>query len=514
MWTEGYVTEIDYTHGYYRELAPGLLRFACAARGAYLPDIPAPRYLELGFGQGVSINVHAAACPGEYWGTDFNPAQAANAQRLLSLSGAKATLLDQSFAELAARTDLPTFDIIALHGIWSWISPENQRHIVDIARRHLAVGGVLYISYNTQPGWAASAPVRHLMRLHGELAGAATQGVVGKIDAALQFAQGMADENAFYFQANPMAAQRLKTLAGQGRNYLAHEYMNADWHPMYFSEVAGLLDTAKLSFAASAHLIDHIDGVNLSAPARQRLGAIQHPVLRESLRDYYVNQQFRRDVFVKGLRVMGQQEQAAALRGFRVALLIRPEDVPLKVKGALGEAGLQEAVYTPVLEALAPDKGPRSLGELEQALAGKVSLAALREAVVALVGSGHAAIAQDEDAIRRAVPHCDRLNLHICAEARYKDEVGFLASPVVGGALPVPRFHKLFLLALRLKRQTPEEWAAYAFEVLSQQGQRIVKDGKTLETPEENQAELVAQARQFANERLPMLRALKVGLAK
>jgi hypothetical protein len=356
--------------------------------------------------------------------------------------------------------------------------------------------------------------VRHLLRLHGELAGSEAQGVTGKIDAALQLAQGMADDGAFYFQANATAAQRLKSLAGQNRNYLAHEYMNADWQPMYFSEVARLLDAAKLSFAASAHLPDHIDGVNLNPQARQRLGATAHPVLRESLRDYYVNQQFRRDVFIKGLRAMGAHEQAAALRGFRVALLARPEDVPLKVKGALGEAGLQEAIYRPLLDALALDKGARSLGELEQALAGKLNLMALREAVQALVGGGHATLAQDEDTVRRAAPQCDRLNLHLCAEARYKDEVGFLASPVAGGGVAVPRFQKLFLLALRQKRQTPEEWAAYAWDLLNQQGQRIVKDGKSLDSADENLAELTAQARQFASERLPVLRALKVGLAK
>ena len=29
------------------------------------------KYLELGYGQGLSINIHAAALDGEFWGTDF-----------------------------------------------------------------------------------------------------------------------------------------------------------------------------------------------------------------------------------------------------------------------------------------------------------------------------------------------------------------------------------------------------------------------------------------------------------
>ena len=32
-WTAGYVAEIDYTYGYYRELSPSLLRVACLNAG-------------------------------------------------------------------------------------------------------------------------------------------------------------------------------------------------------------------------------------------------------------------------------------------------------------------------------------------------------------------------------------------------------------------------------------------------------------------------------------------------
>ena len=73
-WTSGYVAEIDYTHGYYRELAPGLIDYALILGGYEPPDRTSMRYLELGYGQGLSVNIHAAACPGEFWGTDFNPA--------------------------------------------------------------------------------------------------------------------------------------------------------------------------------------------------------------------------------------------------------------------------------------------------------------------------------------------------------------------------------------------------------------------------------------------------------
>ena len=48
------------------------------------------------------------------------------------------------------------------------------------------------------------------------------------------------------------------------------------------------------------------------------------------------------------------------------------------------------------------------------------------------------------------------------------------------------------------------------WEWLSSQGQRLVKEGKTLETPEDNVAELTAQAKVFADKQLPILKALGI----
>ena len=41
-----------------------------------------------------------------------------------------------SFAEFLSRDDLPDFDFITLHGIYSWVSPENRRTIVEFIRRN------------------------------------------------------------------------------------------------------------------------------------------------------------------------------------------------------------------------------------------------------------------------------------------------------------------------------------------------------------------------------------------
>jgi len=47
-------------------------------------------------------------------------------------------------------------------------------------------------------------------------------------------------------------------------------------------------------------------------------------------------------------------------------------------------------------------------------------------------------------------------------------------------------------------------------QILNAQGQKIVKEGRTLNTDEENFAELLERANQFKEKQLPVLKALEI----
>ncbi len=58
-WTAGYVADIGYTFGYYPELNPQRIKLLFLNAGLVAPAFGTA--CELGFGQGLSANVHAAA---------------------------------------------------------------------------------------------------------------------------------------------------------------------------------------------------------------------------------------------------------------------------------------------------------------------------------------------------------------------------------------------------------------------------------------------------------------------
>ena len=236
-------------------------------------------------------------------------------------------------------------------------------------------------------------PLRHIMSLHAETAGSDVQGVVGRIDASISFGTKLAEAGARYFAANAGAKSRLEAIAGQNRHYLAHEYFNRDWTPMYFSDAHDWLTGAKLGYACPAAAMDHLDGFNLSQQQREIINGIPYSVLRETVRDYMVNQQFRRDLYTRGARRLSPLERIERLHQQRITLSVAPDEIPFEVESGLGKVSLKGEIYAPIIEELAAgDSSVKTIGELaERPRIAALAPGALSEALSVLIGTGRPA---------------------------------------------------------------------------------------------------------------------------
>jgi SAM-dependent methyltransferase len=510
-WTAGYIAEIDYTHGYYGEIAPNLIDFALLLKG-FAPPVRTSgmRYLELGYGQGLSTNIHGAVYSGEFWGTDMNPAHASNAQTIAAANANGVKFFDQSIEEFAARDDLPEFDYITMHGLWTWIAEETRNAVCDILRKKLKVGGVFYVSYNALPGWTQVMPLRHLLSLYADTVAGDAQGIIGRVDAALNFGKEIAAANGQFFNANPVAAARLDSMTKQNRQYVTHEYFNRHWSPSYFAEVDSKLTEAKVSFAASATVLETVDGINLTGDQLKVLGEIGQSVMRETVRDYFVNQQFRRDLFTRGARRLSVTEQAERLGNLAFVLTNSVNALPKTITTALGQLQLKPEIYEPIATALGDDNmAPKTLKHLLSldGLKG-IDFNALVEAMTILTGCGFAHPVQtpSSDVEERAA----RLSMSIIESARLSGQITSLPSPVTGTGIPVSRFEQLFLLERAKGVADAQDWGKSAWSILKSQNQRLIIDGQILQSEDDNEAELIKQAATFAQNRLPILINLKV----
>ena len=506
--TERPYSELEYTSGYYHELGPAHLAFCALVAGIDRPAPVRPVYLELGMGQGVSLAAHAAANDGDFWGVDLNPVHVANARALAEAVSTPLTLIEGAFADFAARDDLPLFDVITLHGVWSWVSDASRRSIVEILRDRLAPGGVVYLSYNCQPGWASRGPIRHLMKLgHGASAPGDPE---DRVRSALAFAEEVAAADGRFFAENRPAASHLASLRRTTPQYLGHEYLNADWHIPWFSDVAEAMAEADLTFAVSARLLDRVNVLQLPPAGVALMDREKDPVLRESIRDFLVNQQFRPDVFARPAPRLSDAERTARFEAQAFVLVCGLDEIDFQLTGAQGEMVLPEATYRPIALALAADGFVAKTGAAVMAAPGVSPLRRtdVIAALINLVGMGVVRPAQ-------AVPpgaqaRCEAYNRLVLDRALTGPHLMHLASPVTGGGVLTPRSAQLFLRAWIDGDRATEAIARSVWAVFRTTGERVVRKGETQMSEDDNLAALGDMARRFLDQTVPLFRALAI----
>lgn len=499
-WADGYVVDVGYVHGFYGELAPSALGFAALMGGVRPPAFDAPfTYYELGCGQGATTAVLAAANPqGRFYGVDFNPTHIHNARALAGEAGLdNVEFLEKSFAE-ALALELPEAEVIALHGVWSWVSAENRAHIVEFIRRRLKPGGLVLVSYNALPGLAQVAP---LQRLLADLAGSGAGEVLPRMRRAIELVQRLDKAGAGYFALSPAARVRLSQIGRQDPRYLAHEYLNATWMPCYHADVAKALGEAKLAYAASAVPLNNLGQLVLKPEWAKLVAEAPDRTMAETLADFARNTVFRKDVFTRGAPRPAPAELEALLDAARFSLARPRAQCQLSMKTSAGDLTLEAAAYAPVLDALA--RGPMTFRELLAApecarLGGR---ARVRQAVFALAALDNVlpALPAAGEEERRA--RTRRFNAALLARKNL-NEYGVLASPVLGSGLALPLLDRLFLAS----GKAGAEAVAFARSALAAAGMTLKMGEQPARTEADAARLLEARAEKFFGEDLPYYR--------
>jgi SAM-dependent methyltransferase len=441
-WNNGYIADTQYAPGFFAEQGPVQLDFACVLHGVEPVALDKPfTYFELGFGQGLTVNILAAANPqGRFYAADFNPAQVAAAQQLAADARLdNLVLLENSFAELAdGDVELPQFDFVSMHGVYSWVNAEARKQIVKFLARYLKPGGIVHVSYNAMPGWASALPLQRLLLEHQMYPG----GTDVQLKEARRLVGALEQVQAAYFtdNASPMLKGRLDSLKNDKSGYLGHEYMNRGWDALYHIDVARQLADAKLDYACAA--APHWAFPDLSfTPAQQALlDATVDLGLRETLKDYILNISFRNDVFVRGARRMTPKRRLHWLSQFGLASIVVRENARAELTLPVGRK-VDASTYAVLLDTL--ENGPRPLTELaELPQFADTGIEGLLE-VVAMLVSTHQVMPYFLHAAHADAGSAQRMNQLLAERSRHDDYYQTLASPLLGSGLPSGQIQRL-----------------------------------------------------------------------
>jgi SAM-dependent methyltransferase len=509
-WSEGYATGAAYLHEYVQDLNPRHAAFALLLEGLDGPP-PGP-CCELGFGQGLSLALHAAGDPTRrWWGCDFMPGHAAHARDLLAAAGVDATVSDDSFEEFFARSDLPQFAFIGLHGVWSWVSAANRARIVGFLRRHLLPGGVVYLSYNVLPGWAALMPLRELMRQHHLRMGAAGGDDTRKALDALAFVQRVMAADPQVVAQTPGLRERVAEWAEMPPGYLLHELLGEHWQPMSFAQVAMELDGAKLSYACSSDLHDRRATLQLTLAQQTLLDGIADPSLRETARDTFTGRRFRREYWLRGARPLARAMATRRLHSQRVVLAAGRAHLPTVLTGERGSITLPAELVGLVAGALESADAPLEIGSLiEQANARRMDADAVLGLLASWIGARAVLLAAAPDEVLAARPTTASLNAHLIAPHAQRSTLQHLASAQGGGGIAVPASLQMMLGARAAAPQQPELWPGLVWDAMQAEGQQLMKAGQRVTDRDAAAAMLEPMVRTLLEQSLPLLRRLGV----
>jgi len=512
-WDEGYVTDVAYTTNFHREITPSWIAMASLLLGHRPPDLAAPfHYADLGCGNGFTALVVAACCPhADVWGFDFNPAHVEFANALAARAGlTNVRFVESSFADVEATPNgkLPDFDILVSHGVLSWISPENRRHLIGALAKRLKPGGLAYLSYNVTTGWASMVPVRALMRM---LTVASPERTDAAVPGVLDFVDRLKQAGAMFFPANPALDNRLADIRRQDARYIAHEYLNQDWHPLMFADVAGAMLEAKCRYIGSATLAENIDTVSVPANVAPILADTRDPYLRETLRDLGCAQAFRRDLYRKGAATMPLPEQQTLLEDMTLIWLGAqvPEGGPT-FSTPVGTVSGRSEIYQPLLAML--EAAPLNVRQARQSVAfvGR-PLVELMQAVTLLVAGGYAHPLLPNGGSAAGHEAARRLNLAIARANANAADLTRLAAPAIGSAIGVDILESL--LVGELLGGKPADAGALVGElvaILGRSGRSVQRDGQPITDPAETLRIVSEAVVGLLERRGPLLRRLGV----
>lgn len=317
-------TEVPYYSQAYSNSHPDRL----ATLGCLFNLSPAPvnncRVLELGCAGGGNIIPMAYFLPeSEFCGIELAEGHVQAAKKAAHDLGLKNVRIQHgNILDVDASWGL--FDYIICHGVFSWVPESVQDKILSISSDNLTEQGVVYISYNTYPGWHMRDMIRHMMLYHSNQFVGADQRI-GQGKAFIDFLSGAVGQNA----SDPYALllrNELEALKSSGDWYIFHDYMEVVNTPIYFHEFIdraeknGLQYLADASFSMMFHN-DFSDGINST------LESLSHDIVqKEQYMDFLRNRQFRQTLLCKKELELKRNLDSEGLAGLLVSSSTIPEN--------------------------------------------------------------------------------------------------------------------------------------------------------------------------------------------
>jgi SAM-dependent methyltransferase len=504
-----YVTDVAYLRGIENDLSPLRLRLVAALNGFDPPPAVDFDYCELGSAHGDTTATLAAAYPhARFVGVDLNPRHIASA-RAWAKGGRLENIrfLERDFEDLLGE-DLPDFDFITAHGVLSWVGPKKRQALIDFASAKLKPGGILYVSYNALPGWAAVEPLRQLILARAMMSDGNS---LERARQGLDFAKLMNEMGAEYFTSNPAAKTMLTTMEKHGLPYVVHEYLHAHWVPMYFAQVASEMAAGDLYFIGQLPLYLNYRDVAIPQSLGPLFQSIEDRITFESLKDFALNEYFRRDLFIKGRILPSPAATQSYLDSTAFGTLVGEGAIRRDVRLPHHTLHYAGAIFDALLPVLQEGAAHVATLALRSELAA-FGIQRIRDSVLRLaIGAQVSPMEEPTRAV--ALSHAGVFRVPSAYNRWVLDQVSaespvVLASTAAGVGIEVPTSEAVAILLLT--EVPPAKQVEWVRALCARETFRLTVGGRSVVGRDEQERILLAEVEQFRARRLSKMLELRI----
>ena len=288
---------------------------------------PAPastaRILEIGSSYGGNLISQALFYPkATFTGIEIAPTQVSVGKTYIDqLSITNLDLLEGDVNE--SHHHLGTYDYIIAHGFYSWVDEETKDNFLRLCKEHLAENGILYMSYNTYPGWHKMDSVRALLEFankdidtlnhrekvrHGKT-------VASKLGALMLEYDTVKTQQASLLQSLRQTLQKQDC-------YVGHDHLEPVNTPVYFHQCMDHMAEHGFTYLCDCDLnLSFPDVYDETLRAKLQDLAPHDPLAREQYIDFMLNTAFRKSLFThKGATPKRITETSVTDAGFQHSL--------------------------------------------------------------------------------------------------------------------------------------------------------------------------------------------------
>lgn len=282
---------------------PDILATVARLRGLVTAPLERCRVLEIGCAAGYNLIPMAISLPNaDFVGIDASARQIDEGREIVAhLNVPNVELLHQNLTDWDGS--LGQFDYVIAHGIYSWVAPPVRDALLALCRRALAPNGVVYISYNTYPGWHMMESMRRMMLYH-----------IRQIEEPVQRAAAAKELIGFLVQATGAASYRLSsypaayeqllngyfhgvlTMPDRVDSLFLHDELEVVNDPCYFHEFLDHTAQHGLAYVADAEFSTGLPTALPAEVAANLLALAQPNGESGQYLDFVVNRTFRRSL--------------------------------------------------------------------------------------------------------------------------------------------------------------------------------------------------------------------------